>query len=178
MNSDEPISGGPLTDFKATAPVTVGKRAEASVTSVLRDLLTGAGHAVASLPSQDSRGEDARFSIAGAPYTIQVTAIPQAPAFWNDVARGSATTRVSLPQVAGWLDAAINDKLNATSKAERPRTIIALDAHDWADRVIAPDVVSKLNEQGLNPGQKHGLAGIAIVGRQSSNSTWLPGLLT
>jgi hypothetical protein len=111
-------------------------------------------------------------------YTVQVTGIPQAPAFWRRVATdGSATTDASLREISGWLRTAIDSKLNTIQPSERANTIIALDAHRWADQVLNPQVVSDLSSSGLNPAQALGLGGIAITGAGTSNSTWLPGAL-
>ena len=72
----------------------------------------------------------------------------------------------------------LHSKLNAIEEAERSRTIIALDAHDWATDVLDPRVVSTLSSQGLNPAQGSGLGGIVIAGMHTSNSTWIPGRLS
>jgi hypothetical protein len=90
---------------------------------------------------------------------------------------GSATTSATLHQMAGWLGTAIEAKLDTMEPTERARTIVALDAHDWARDVLESNVVSALSTQGLNPAQLFGLGGIVIAGTQSSNSTWIPGRL-
>ena len=166
-----------LIDFSASAPVPIGRHAEPRVLQIVASLVESSNHSVVSQPGLDHRGEDGRLVIDGAPHTIQITGIPQSPPFWREVAQGSASTAVTAGRVAEWLEEAIQDKLRATPPAERSRTIFALDGHEWADRILDPEIVQSLSTRGLNPAQRHGLAGIAIVGMMSSNSTWLPGTI-
>ena len=42
---------------------------------------------------------------------------------------------------------------------------------------VSEEVVASLSSLDMNPTQRAGVAGIAIVGMHSSNSTWLPWLL-
>ena len=98
--------------------------------------------------------------------------------FWRRVAaEGSATTDATLEEMSGWLCGAIESKLSTIQPSERANTIIALDAHGWADRIVHPTVVSSLSSSGLDPAQGLGLGGIAITGAATSNSTWFPGTL-
>jgi len=176
-NSSPPSSSGriPLT---ASAPVPIGRAAEPRVLGVVTDLLAD-HHVVRNLPARDQHGEDGRLSVDGTPCTLQVTGVPHAPDFWRRVAtQGSATTSATLQEMSAWLKSAVNTKYATLQPSERPNTIIALDAHQWADQVVHPHVISALSSSGLNPAQRLGLAGIAVVGQGTSNSTWLPGRLT
>ena len=164
-------------EFRANAPVPIGRQAEPRVLGVVNRLLS-AGNRVLELPARDEYGEDARFSVNGEPYTVQVTGVPQAPAFWSRVvSEGSGTTTATLQEMSGWLETAIETKVRTIPSSERQNTIIVLDAHSWADRVVDPQVISALSSSGLNPAQRLRLGGIAIVGAGTSNSTWIPGLL-
>ena len=163
----------------ASGPVPIGRQAEPRVVGIVTGLLTASDHSVSALPSRDERGEDARLSIDGQPYTVQVTGIPRAPEFWRRVVtEGSATTSATLQEMSGWLSDAIRAKLTTIQPSERPNTVIALDSHRWADQVVQPVVISNLSSSGLNPAQNLGLGGIAIVGEGTSNSTWVPGRIT
>ena len=166
----------PLT---AAAPVPIGRQSEPHVVQIVSSLLAESDHAVGALPSRDEYGEDGRLSVDGQPYTVQVTGVPQAPDFWRRVAaEGSATTSATLNELSAWLSDAIESKLRAIQPSERPNTIIALDAHGWADQVLHPNVLANLSSSGLNPAQGLGLAGIAITGAGTSNSTWFPGRIS
>ncbi len=178
MNDHSGDSDSSRIKLTAKAPVPIGRRSEPRVLDVVNKLLAASDHAVADLPARDAYGEDGRLNVDGAPYTVQVTGVPQAPAFWRRVAaEGSATTTATLQEMSGWLESAVDSKLNTIQPSERANTIIALDAHGWADSVVHPNVVSALSSRGLNPAQRLGLGGIAIAGAGTSNSTWLPGTI-
>jgi hypothetical protein len=163
----------PLT---ASSPVPIGRHAEPRVVAIVNRLLTASDHTITELPSRDAHGEDACLAIDGQACTVQVTGIPQAPTFWRRVVtEGSATTSATLQELSGWLSDAIHTKVDAIEPAQRANTVIALDAHRWADQVVQPAVISNMSSSGLNPAQNLGLGGIAIVGASTSDSTWVPG---
>ena len=179
MNPHSADSDNNRIKFTADAPVPIGRQSEPRVLGVVNKLLAASDHEVFELPARDEYGEDGRLRVDGEVYTVQVTGVPQAPAFWRRVAtEGSATTTATLEEMSGWLGGAIESKLNTIQSSERSNTIIALDAHGWADQIVDPNVVSALSSSGLSPAQGLGLAGIAIAGAGTSNSTWLPGTLT
>ena len=170
---DEPLQ------FTASTPVPIGRPGEGRVNSVVRALVATSERSLSSQPARDAHGEDGVLLVNGTPYTIQATGIPQAPDFWRRVTKeGSATTSATLEQMSGWLEAGIAAKLSVTPPSDRAQTILALDCDGWADAIVTPSVVESLSSCGLNPAMRHGLAGIAIVGAGTSNSTWLPGQLT
>ena len=176
MTDSSGDNDGPLS-FSASPPVPIGRSADARVVQVVGQLLAASDHAVEQLRARDDRGEDGLLRVDGLDYAVQVTGVPQAPKFWARVSQGSATTTATLQEVASWLEGAIDAKLAVTPPQQRPATILALDAHGWADRIVDPKVVLALSSCGLNPAQRHGLAGLAITGLATSNSTWLPGQL-
>ncbi len=158
--------------FGAGPPVPIGKRGEPRVTELVIELLERAGHSTTTQPSNDARGEDARLLVDDVPHTLQITGIPGAAPFWAAAAHGSTSTQVTTAKAAEWLEYGIAEKARSSDPAELATTILALDVHEWGDRLAGRDVVSKLFRQGQSPAQRYGLAGVAIVGDRLSNSTW------
>jgi len=163
--------------FTAGPSSAIGRAGEPRAIEMTKVLLEGQGFTVSLKSSQDSRGEDKRFSIRGIDYNGQVTSIPDAPTFWRDARQGSAMTVVTPEHAASWLQGGIQKKVQGMPAEQRANTILILDAHDWGDRLAKPEIVAYLSESAANPAETYGLAGIAIAGNSPSNSTWLRGTL-
>jgi hypothetical protein len=150
----------------------VGRRGEPAALETFVQVLQGQGLEPTLLLGRDGHGEDALLSTMTRTYTVQVVTVPSAPTFWRGAAVDSAATRVPSDAAAGWVRDCIIAKAKNTSPAERPATLLALDAC-LAGVVGSQEVVSTYLAKHPSPRDEFNFAGTWVIGPTASTSTQL-----
>jgi len=148
----------------------VGRRGEPQALDTLAQVLQNQGFRAKLLGGRDAYGEDAVLSESTQEYTVQVVTIPLASAFWQAAATSSAQTRVSSGSAAEWVREAIVAKMRNTSPAERPSTLLALDARH-AGVVGTQEVVAAYLSKYPAPSSEFSVACTWLLGPTPSTST-------
>jgi hypothetical protein len=150
----------------------VGRRGEPQALDTLVQVLEEQGLRPKLLSGRDAHGEDAVLSSSTREYTVQVITVPRAADFWHAAATSSASTRVSSESAAEWVREAVVAKALNTSPAERPATLLALDAR-LAGVVGTLEVVAAYLSKYSAPASEFSFAGTWLIGPTASTSTQL-----
>jgi hypothetical protein len=152
-----------------------GEDGEPQVVRTLIEYLTRRGIAVEEiLPATAKRkqcwnavGIDARLRVRGKPFSVQITAVPQAPQHWHAASRGEGILEGSVNDATRMIHEAIEKKRTAAS----PEMILALDARH-AGPVVEPTVTAEYLRVYGDPSIL-GFAAIVIVGPTAALSATL-----
>jgi len=147
----------------------VGRRGEPDALNTLLAALRAQGFGPTQSTANDDRGEDAVIGIGGARYTVQFITVPPYSRFWNRAARGIGKMAVGTESALDWIRQAAMAKFQSTSPAERPRTVLALDAHHagvLASKQISIAYLSRYPD----PHSEFGFAATWLVGPDTSSS--------
>lgn len=168
-SSENRISSGGTISVAVTGAGDVGRPGESRVVQTLRAILKNEGVESRTRPGEDRRGEDALLEV-GKPYVLQIVTVPPQAGFWQSARHGSASTSVPTSQAAEWIEQSIQMKVRKSSEADRPNTILILDAIHSG--VLADDsVVAAYMERYGSPTQHHGFASVWIIGPTAQQSS-------
>ena len=167
-HSDAWLSNGTVT-LSVSGASDVGRRGEPAALHTLLAALRAQGLSPTPLTAKDNRGEDAVIEIDHVRYTVQFVTVPSDSPFWKRAARGSATTAVGTELALGWIHQAALDKFRVTSPKERPRTVLALDAHH-AGVLTSKQLLTAYLRRYLDPRLEFGFAAMWLVGPDASAS--------
>jgi len=144
----------------------VGRKGEARALKTLRQKLQHDGRtkvAISQKTARDELGEDAVLAVDEHRYVVQVVTAPSDERFWRAASTGSGRTQVETQRAVEWLRESVNAKAQKTSPAERPRTVILVDARHAGHLATPPILDSYITTFG-SPTLEFGLASIWVVG--------------
>jgi hypothetical protein len=153
-------------------PTQTGRKGEARALDTFFTRLRQQGHQPVLEAGRDERGEDGILLLQGERLTLQVVSVPSFPKLWRDANRDSAKTCVPVADAAKCIRDAVFAKFTNTSPAERPTSIVVLDA-GLAGVLSAHEVADAYLALYGDPHVEFGLASIWLVGPTPSTTTRL-----
>lgn len=141
----------------------IGKAGEARATKTLRHKLQADGLTISTHTGRDGHGEDGLLSVGDVRYTLQLVTTPSVPAFWREAHVGSAMTQVETQQAVEWVRATLLGKAGSIPPAQRPHTVLAIDARHAGVLATTPILEAYANRFGA-PAGEFGFASVWLVG--------------
>lgn len=166
--SDARLHDGAVT-LSVTGASDVGRRGEPDALNTLLAALRDQGLSPAQSTANDERGEDAVIEISGRRYIIQFVTVPPSSRFWHRAARGTGETAAGIESALRWIRQAALAKFQNTSPRERPKTVLALDAHH-AGVLASKQIFIAYLSCYPDPHSEFGFAATWLVGPDTSSS--------
>jgi hypothetical protein len=151
--------------LKVEGATNVGRDGEPRALKTFRQRLQADGLTVtiSREPERDKWGEDATLLVGQRRYVMQVVTTPGAKKFWQQARTGSALTQVEVQKAVEWLRSSVEAKAKDTSPAERPRTVVLIDARH-AGHLGTPPILESYLSRFSSPVVEFGFASVWVVG--------------
>ena len=148
--------------FTVQGKPNVGRKGEKRLLKTLSQTLRAKGLGVTIQPGRDEYGEDGVLLCSDRTYTVQVVTSPADKTLWRQASRGARRSADSRGAIA-WLHEAIAAKASKIPRAERLKTILALDVRHTG--VLTDDAVltQYISEHG-HPSRSFDFAAVWVVG--------------
>jgi hypothetical protein len=165
VSSEARRTEGGQVSLNVKGAVNVGRDGEPRALKTFRQKLQADGLVVtiSKETDRDKWGEDAILSMGSQRYVVQVVTTPGAKKFWQQARTGSALTQVELQKAVEWLRSSVQAKVRDTSPAERPRTVILVDARH-AGHLATPPILESYLSRFSSPAVEFGLAAVWVAG--------------